>query len=48
MLGAKQEAQGAWFYEFSIEDHAPLDHVLRAIDGVIDSSGVRQARRLHL
>ena len=36
MLGPKQEAQGALFYEFSIEDHVPLDHVLRAIDGVID------------
>ena len=42
MMGPKQEAQGALFYEFSIEDHVPLDHVLRAIDGVIDLSGVRQ------
>ncbi len=23
MLGPKQEAQGALFYEFSIEDHVP-------------------------
>lgn len=42
MLGSKQEAQGALFYEFSIEDHVPCDHVLRAIDGVIDLSGVRK------
>jgi len=42
MLGPKQEAQGALFYEFSIEDHVPLDHVLRAIDSVIDLSGFRQ------
>jgi len=42
MMGPKQEAQGALFYEFSIEDHVPLDHILRAIDGVIDLSGVRQ------
>ena len=42
MLGPKQEAQGALFYEFSIEDHVPTDHVLRAIDGVIDLSGVRK------
>ena len=26
MLGPKQEAQGALFYEFSIEDHVPQDH----------------------
>ena len=42
MLGPKKEAQGALFYEFSIEGHVPCDHVLRAIDGVIDLSGVRQ------
>jgi|TARA_B110000238_G_scaffold156794_1_gene169691 transposase len=42
MMSPKQEAQGALFYEFSIEDHVPLDHVLRAIDGIIDLSGVRQ------
>ena len=42
MMGPKQEAQRAFFYEFSIEDHVPCDHVLRTIDGVIDLSGVRQ------
>lgn len=42
MLGPKQEAQSALFYDFSIEDHVPSDHVLRAIDGVIDLSGVRK------
>jgi transposase len=42
MLGPKQEAQSALFYDFSIEDHVPYDHILRAIDGVIDLSGVRQ------
>ena len=42
MLGPKQEAQSALFYDFSIEDHVPSDHILRAIDGVIDLSGVRQ------
>lgn len=44
MLGPRQEAQSSLFYDFSIEDHVPRDHVLRAIDGVIDLSGVR----LHL
>jgi transposase len=42
MLGPKQEAQSALFYDFSIEDHVPHDHVLRAIDGIIDLSGIRQ------
>ena len=42
MLGPKQEAQSALFYGFSIEDHVPADHILRAIEGIIDLSGVRQ------
>ena len=42
MLGPKQEAQSALFYDFSIEEHIPSDHILRAVDGVIDLSGVRQ------
>lgn len=42
MLGPKQEAQNALFYDFLIEDHVPSNHVLRAIDGVIDLSSVRQ------
>lgn len=41
MLGPRQEAQSALFYDFSIEDHVPVDHVLRAIDCIIDLSGVR-------
>ena len=32
MMGPKQVAQGALFYEFSIEDHVPRDHILRTID----------------
>lgn len=41
MMGPCQEAQTALFYDFSIEDQVPVDHVLRAIDGVIDLSSVR-------
>lgn len=41
MLGPRQEAQSALFYDFYIEEHVPTDHVLRAIDGIIDLSGVR-------
>jgi transposase len=42
MMGLKQEAQSALFYDFSIEDHVPLDHLLRAIDRFVDLSGIRQ------
>lgn len=41
MMGPRQEAQTALFYDFSIEAHVPGDHVLRAIDDVIDLSSVR-------
>jgi hypothetical protein len=42
MLGPRQEAQGALFYEFSIDDHVPQDHLLRSIDRFVDLSGIRQ------
>ena len=42
MLGPKQEAQGALFYEFSIDDHVPQDHLLRSIDRFVDLSSVRR------
>ena len=42
MLGPKKEAQGALFYEFSIDDHVPQDHLLRSIDRFVDLSGIRQ------
>jgi transposase len=41
MLGPKQEAQGALFYEFSIDDHVPQAHLLRSIDRFVDLSGIR-------
>ena len=41
MLGPKQEAQGALFYEFSIDDHVPQDHLLRSIDRFVDLSSIR-------
>lgn len=42
MLGPKQEAQGALFYEFPIDDHVPEDHLLRSIDRCVDLSDIRQ------
>lgn len=34
MLGPKQETQSALFYDISIVDHVPGDHILRAIEGI--------------
>ena len=42
MLGPRQEAQAALFYEFSLEDHVPQDHLLRSIDRFVDLSDIRQ------
>ncbi len=41
MMGPKQEAQAALFYEFSLEDHVPGDHLLRSIDRFVDLGGIR-------
>ena len=40
MMGPKQEAQAALFYEFSLEDHVPQDHLLRSIDLFVDLSSM--------
>ena len=42
MMGSRQEAQGALFYEFSIEDHVPGDHLLRSIDRFVDLGDIRR------
>ena len=41
MLGPRQVAQAALFYEFSIEDHVPADHLLRNVDHFLDLSEIR-------
>lgn len=41
MMGPRQEAQPALFYEFSLEDHIPTDHLLRSIDRFVDLSSIR-------
>ena len=40
-MGPRQVAQAALFYEFSIEDHVPADHLLRKVDHFLDLSEVR-------
>ncbi|WP_139196234.1 transposase, partial [Salinihabitans flavidus] len=42
MMGPRQEAQSALFYEFSIEGHVPQDHLLRSVDRFVDLPGIRQ------
>jgi len=42
MMGPRQEAQAALFYEFSLEDHVPQYHLLRSIDRFVDLSDIRQ------
>ncbi len=42
MLGPKQEVQGALFYDFSLEDHVPADHILRRTDRFVDLSDIRR------
>lgn len=41
MMGPRQEAQAALFYEFSLEDHVPQDHLLRSIDRHLNLSSIR-------
>lgn len=41
MMGPKQEAQAALFCEFSLEDHAPQDHLLQLTDRFVDLSSIR-------
>ncbi len=41
MMGPRQEAQPALFYEFSLDDHVPQNHLLRSIDRFVDLSGIR-------
>ena len=40
-MGPRQIAQGALFYEFSIEEFVPQDHLMRGIDRYLDLTDVR-------
>ena len=42
MMGERSVAQASLFYEFRLEDHVPADHLIRAIDGFVDLSGIRR------
>jgi hypothetical protein len=36
MMGHQQVGQAALFYEFSLERHIPVDHLLGSIDRFVD------------
>jgi transposase len=40
-MGDRKVDQGALFYEFSLERHVPMDHMLRSIDRFVDLDGIR-------
>jgi len=42
MMGPAQEVQAILFYEVSLEDHVPQDHLLRSIDRFIDLCTLRR------
>jgi transposase len=41
-MGVRRVKQGALFYEFSLDDHVPPDHLLRSIDRFVDLSDLRR------
>lgn len=41
MMGPRHVAQGALFYEFSIEEFVPPNHPMRGIDRFLDLTDVR-------
>jgi hypothetical protein len=42
MMGERQVRQEALFYGFSLEDHVPSDHLLRAVDRFVDLGSIRR------
>ena len=42
MMGPRQVEQGALFYNYSLDDHVPADHLLRSVDRFVDLAGLRR------
>jgi transposase len=42
MMGYRQVKQAALFYEFSLERHVPIDHLLRSIDRFVELGELRR------
>jgi hypothetical protein len=45
MMGERRVIQEALFYDFSLERHAPADHMLGLIDRFVDLFGIRARPR---
>ena len=45
MMGERTVMQEALFYNFSLEQHVPVDHLLGSIDRFVDLSGLREHLR---
>ena len=41
MIGERRVRQEALFYEFSLEEHVPADHLLRSIDRIVELDAMR-------
>jgi transposase len=41
MMGPRKQAQAALFYEFSLENHVPANHLLRVIDRFVALDAIR-------
>jgi hypothetical protein len=44
MMGERTAMQEELFYGFSLEQHVPANHMLRAIDRFVDLSDIRHLR----
>jgi len=42
MMGHRRIEQTALFYEFSLEQHVPADHLLRSIDRFVEFDELRR------
>lgn len=42
MMGRRERDQGQFLYNFRLEEHVPVDHLVRRIDGVLDTSWVHR------
>ena len=47
MMGRQSADQRRFLYDFCLEDHVPVDHLLRRMDGLLDLGEVRERLKPH-
>lgn len=47
MMGRRKRGQGQMFYEFSLDEVVPPDHLVRQIDAVLDLGWVHKELEPH-